>query len=169
MSLISMVAPTNWEGEVKEDKGVLVFDKSGALLGGGVIGSIEGGANIIARRWIVPLAGDDWVKRQDQEDDLNLNIEIVSELTANCMQATLAQITRVWAEQDAVWAGRLEGVLHVVDHLGIKVEQREAKEPVKAQEEVQEEVKQEVLEPNQPIGLVYEEVDAAGKSHIVGA
>ena len=44
MSLISMAAPTSWEKEVTDDKGVLVFDHTGALLGGGVIGEVDEGA-----------------------------------------------------------------------------------------------------------------------------
>ena len=124
--LIRHLAPVPWEGDVPEKKGMLVFDKGGALMGGGSIVVADDNSVHVGHRWALGLFDHYWATRFGREEP-DILVEPCAEGVIIMLKVTMQQIGNVWAENEAKWVGRMEGAMAVLDRMGIKTDGEEAK------------------------------------------
>ena len=124
-SFVTVSKPVPWEGEMPEplSRGMLVFDRSGALLGGGVVQEVPEGDNskkVIGNRWCVALSGVDWAPIL-AKGETEMNLCLVTPECVTLMQTTMMQLGQAWMENESTWAGRMEGAMMVLHSLGIEI------------------------------------------------
>ena len=118
-----------WMAEVPDTSGVLVFDRNGALLGGGCIQKTADNRAEVGSRWALGTIDYDWAERFQLEEP-NLLCEIVSQGVVIMLQATMVEVGKIWTENESKWVGRMEGVLASLDRLGVRHEtQEQPREP----------------------------------------
>jgi hypothetical protein len=122
--LVRAVPTIPWEGEVPEKQGLLIFDRTGTMLGGGCImeSPDDKGKFAIAQRWCINLVETDWsdrLKPDDKGDNTKLAIYVIEVELAIAIQSTMVQLGQVWNDTEAKWVGRLEGCMAILDRLGV--------------------------------------------------
>lgn len=105
--------------------GLLIFDRSGALLGGGCIGMNPAGQQEITNRWALGIIDYDWAERF-KLDEPEVLAEVVPQGVVIMLQATIVELGKIWGENEAKWIGRLEGAMSALDRLGISHGQKAA-------------------------------------------
>lgn len=132
---MQIAPPCDWDGAMPVSTGLLIFDKTGALLGGGVVQPVPNGDDnksepklVIGNRWLMSLAGYDWAPKLS-EGETEMNVCLVDQACVTMMQTTMMQLGQAWIENEATWAGRMEGAMTVMHSMGIEINQEARPKP----------------------------------------